>query len=475
MTTASGTTRRTSAPEGGRRLRYPDLRRLGEDWELVLLGFVTVLVVVILGATALVTAQGRDTSLRDGSATESRHAVENSLSVDLIKLQEDEVTLFQDQVDYESTRDPAADLHQVQADLRRLRNNPSTLARDDMGTITDQLPEYTQRASKALIDNQQGLPVGAGYLRDAFSELRGTIIPKAIAIRKIDEARLTADDADADGFPYGLVIASALALAVLAAAQVVLARRTRRLLNPGLLAAGALVLVLVAWSVSAVAVSAYRVEDEARPQAGAAVDLATALDSATQVNLDDQLTLADHGEDCELVSEGPDVTCIYEQDALAELGPRGKLATNLATAAHSVPDPGLRGELDQAGKIVGGWRSAEEKMPTLQNVTTAAVDLKSAQGTPRYSTDRSYDDLLDSYVKARGAQPPTEYRSISRLTGKAPEALWARYLRHVQGARGSLRLLAPGGLLLGLLAGAATVCGVGWRVFEYWSRGGSGA
>ncbi len=478
-------------------VRWRRARRPDEDWELVLLGALAVLVAMGLGLLVLASAHGRDASLADAAAAEQRLAsggVDDMLTTDLIALQRDEVTLFQAYVDSAAQESPPGDdpnaavqrVQQVLADaVGQLGGSAQAL--DDLILITNELAYYQPLVATALADNQQGLPVGAAYLRDASGYLRYQMLAASGDIRAADQQRLKADDADAAGVPVGLLIAAALAVAYLLAAQVALARRTRRRLNPGLLSAAIMVAVLAAWSVTSVLASRNQVATGAIPHATAATDLVRVQDDATLAGLDDQLGQVDHGEDCTAQTNAATVngkaefnyptTCIYEKDALGYLAAStGTLPTDLARATADTPDPAVRDALAVPRCTAAQWLTDEQKLPTLENL--AANPVRAQTAYPRYS-GAYLNSLLPGYTDTRTADSlyqavNSDSTCLKSAVANATGREWSGYTADAAGAGDTLGGLATGGLLLGLLAGVAAGAGVGLRVAEYWSAGGSG-
>ena len=489
--------------------RWPRSRRPDEDWELVLVGALAVVVAVGLGLLVLASAHGRDARLADASATEQRLAaggIDDTLANSLLTLQHDEVTLFQAYVDAAAQEsppgdDPNAAVQRVQRVLANAAGQlgDSARAHDDLTLITDELAYYQPLVATALADNQQGLPVGAAYLRDASGYLRYQMLAAADDIRATDQQRLTADDADAAGVPVGLLVAAVLAEACLLAAQVVLARRTRRRFNPGLLSAAIMVTVLAAWSVTAVLASRNQVATGAMPHATAATDLVSVQDDVTLAGLDDQLSQVDHGEDCtaqtdQITTNGKTtydypITCTYENDTLSYLAASvGKLPaeiqktgirktdilpTDLARAITETPDAGVRDALAAPQATTARWLTDELALPTLENL--AANPVRSQTAYPRYN-GTYVNSLLPGYTNADTAGSlyhavNTDSSSLKSAVADATGREWSAYTADAAGAGDTLGGLVTGGLLLGLFAGVAAGAGVGVRIAEYWSAG----
>jgi hypothetical protein len=270
-----------------------------------------------------------------------------------------------------------------------------------------------------------------------------------------------------------LAVAAVLVLTYLPAAQIVLARRTRRRLNPGLVAASALTAVLIAWSLTATLLERGQVATGATPRAQAAADVTLVRADAVQVDLDDRLTQADHGEDCLTTTSTNRVTCAYEQDALKYLqAAKGHLPADLTTAADDSQDAAVRQDLATAETDTKTWLADENALPTLQNLSTSST----AYGLDGRNSTGFLQQLLPRYT----SDPTPYYTAVIKddqtFEGHATQAAtaeWGDYAGQAGGGGDTLAGLVIGGLLLGLLAGAAAGAGVGRRVAEYWSGGGS--
>ena len=131
-------------------------------------------------------------------------------------------------------------------------------ARQLITDIATKLPVYTGLVETARANNRSGNPVGAAYLAEASSLMQTDLLPRAQALHTERAAAALAPQSKFTRPPWfaiGLLVALLIALV---ATQVVMARRTRRTLNAGLLfttaaMAGLLVWMLVAGIISAAA------------------------------------------------------------------------------------------------------------------------------------------------------------------------------------------------------------------------------
>ncbi len=104
-------------------------------------------------------------------------------------------------------------------------------------TVSTELQRYAGLVEQARANNLQGFPVGTAYLRDASDLMQQTILPAADAVYSDAAHDLDQHYRDGDrsrSLQTALLIAAGIALVLLVAAQILVAQRSRRLLNPGL-------------------------------------------------------------------------------------------------------------------------------------------------------------------------------------------------------------------------------------------------
>jgi hypothetical protein len=145
-------------------------------------------------------------------------------------------------------------------DLRLATGSLSTLTREASGsgdtraalrTISEQLPVYTGLVESARANNLQGFPVGAAYLRQASNLLTTTILPAANQLYASEATRLGADYRKGTSTAplVAFVIVAAVSLLILIAAQVYVARVSRRILNVWMLLATLVIVAVSVWAV----------------------------------------------------------------------------------------------------------------------------------------------------------------------------------------------------------------------------------
>lgn len=274
----------------GRRISTPDLYRL----------VVAGLVVLGLGAgiAGVATVRHRTALMADVTG------VSGPLSVDA-------QTLYRSLSDADATAatafltsgaEPAALRQRYLDDIARASAALTVALRDAgdedaarLAVLADQLPVYTGLVETARSYNRLGVPLGGAYLREASGLMRNTLLPRAQELLDSAQGRLIAAQRDAFGFPWSLLLLGLATVAALVAAQLLLARRSRRAFNVGLIAASLVAGVSLIWSTAALAVAADRMEDGHREGSALVSVLADARRNALQARADEALTLIARG------------------------------------------------------------------------------------------------------------------------------------------------------------------------------------
>ena len=163
--------------------------------------------------------------------------------------------------------------------------------------ITQTMPVYAGLIENARANNRQGFPVGSAYLRKASKTMRNEMLPAARDLYQIEARHLTTSYRAGVSSPTMLtvVLAGCALLLLLALTQMHLARTTRRILNPGLVVATALLLALLAWIVVAFTVQQGALA-EAQAKGSDPVELLTATRIlALRAQADESIALAARG------------------------------------------------------------------------------------------------------------------------------------------------------------------------------------
>jgi hypothetical protein len=229
----------------------------------------------------------------------------------------------------------------------------------DLAKLSAGLPVYTGEVETARADNRLGLPLGAAYLREASSLMRGTLLPAARDVSAQANARLTAASGQATGLPLALVLLVAAGVVgyVLYRAQRWLLQRTHRRLNPGLVVASVAAVVSLLWVAIAFAVARADLLQARNHGSAPVAALAQADIAALQARADESLTLIDAG--------GDDT---FEADFKAtehRLGPGpGTMLTDAVTAARGSPGAGAAAT---AATTATAWYAAHRTVRSLDD------------------------------------------------------------------------------------------------------------
>ena len=300
--------------------------------------------------------------------------------------------------------------------------------------VATQLPHYTALVEAARTHSANGSPLAEESLHSASQLMRATILPAADELRQARAAALAANYDDASAFPVGVLLVTAVALVGVSAVAVRERRRTNRILNPGLLAAGVLLTSALLWWLIASLGASGRLES-----ARGHNDVAAALDEARvavlQARSVETLALVDG-------SGGSDEEFTGRLQRL--LAPDGLLDTAAARAVGDTATTGVATIRDAAT----AWQDAHTRLRTLAESGDADGALASAVGSDPQGSGPAFDRLSAALADVLG----TEQTALAIDVRRADAALVA---------------IAEGPALLALLAAAAAATGIGQRVWEY--------
>lgn len=309
-----------------------------------------------------------------------------------------------------------------------------------LSRLSVEIPRYREDVARAKSETRQGRPVGGAYLRAASRQMERVILPAAAALHEIAAARLRADHREATGVPVAAYVSGGLALAALLAAQVMLARRTKRVLNPALLLASLAVLASTAWLT--VGLSTARSElAESRDDGWRPVDaLSDARFAVLKARAAEGQILVQHGSD----------GGVYEKELKTQFemlqvdGPQGLL--NVAVAL-SGDDADTLARIAEARAAVADWEVANGSVMSLYEKT----DFKGA---------------VALVIENDGLSQVAFERAETALTA-AIDKDQKDFEKAADRGRDAMEGLAVGLLVLAVLAAAGIVDGVRRRLGEY--------
>src|SRR5690348_658670 len=267
---------------------------------------------------------------------------------------------------------------------------------DDLAILSGQLPAYADEVGTARADNRRGLPLGAAYLREASTLLRGTLLPAASDIYTRESALLTSSSAQATGLPL-VVVAVLVGLVigyVLVRAWRWLARHTHRMVNYGLLLTALAGLVSLVWLAGAFLLGRADLLHAQQQGSVPAQAFARAEVAVLQAHADESLTLIDNSGNDD-----------YQKDFVTEqkrLGPGP--GTLLAAVEAST------GNSDVAAQA-RDWYQAHAALRALDNSGNHADAVKSALNGSANATFQRLSDTLTKGITDRQAVFASSARS----------------------------------------------------------------
>ncbi|MDI2125190.1 hypothetical protein [Yinghuangia seranimata] len=303
-----------------------------------------------------------------------------------------------------------------------------------------QVPLYRDDVAHAKAERRQGHPLGAAYLRTASRQMEEQILPAADQLHKLAEQRLRADHSKATAVPQISVAVGLFALGALVVAQVLLTRRTKRVLNPALLVASVAVLASTVWLVYGLSSArddlARSRDDGWQPVAA----MSAARFSVLQARADESQILIQHGAD----NGAYDKQFEGQLNALTAKTPDGLLSVAAArSSADSVTGP----KVAAAVAAVEQWRAAHSKVMEDYDKT-------------------SYTSAVDQVVKDDGPSL-LAFKQAEQALADATAKDQGDFERAVHGGRDALSGLGVGVVVLALVAAAGVVDGVRRRLKEY--------
>ena len=346
--------------------------------------------------------------------------------------------------------EPAATMRRYQADISAAEAGiQSATAQGEAGTgdaagdlneLAADLPVYTQEIGNATADNRLALPLGAAYLREASGVMRNTLLPDAKDLYATENASLSGASAQATGLPlFCVTVAIGLAAGyLLYRASRWLRGRTNRVLNVGLVAAGVLVVISLAWLAAAYAGARSDLLD-AQARGSATVEAVAQVGIVAQeAHADESLTLIDNTG---LDSYQTDY--VKQQHALGP-GPGTLLAAASAAAQGSPAAAAVTAAVSDAQ----AWFAAHAKVRDLddngQHQTAVASALGTGPGDAGASFTRLSGDLASATASDQAVFNATASSAASTYTG-----------------------IEAGVIVASLLMATACAWGLGRRLAEY--------
>ncbi|MFR9750619.1 hypothetical protein ACL02S_06240 [Nocardia sp. 004] len=306
--------------------------------------------------------------------------------------------------------------------------DPDTRLRTGIATG---LPVYAGLVETARTNNRNGYPVGAAYLSEASHQMQTTLLPMAEELQNHRFAAVTDAQRDHVRPPWLAIGLLILTLGALGLAQRDLARRWRRMINPGLLLASVAMLILLAWTVIAGSVSAAAMIDARDNGMTPATQLIQSRILAQQARAAETLKLVRR-----------DTAGDYDRTYDAHIE---RLADVIGHYPDSAP---TAAEVRGAVAALAGWRAAHQRMN--EALDTGDFNRAAEVAIGPGATDASaYVEELNRALEHGLAQTRNTLRD------------------RIAYASGVLNFLSAGAMVLGILAAGYVGLGIWPRLREY--------
>lgn len=313
-------------------------------------------------------------------------------------------------------------------------------AEGQIGIISQQLPVYTELVATAQVNDNQGYPVGAAYLREASELLRSEILPAAERLYEINTARLVDEQDSVTSFPWLTAILLLGLIAALVYTQLYLRRKTNRVFNIGLLVSSGAVALLVLWMTIALVVQGVLVgsgREDGTEQADRLVQVRIA---ALQARADETLTLVARGGGGEY-----EESFVERFQHFAGQDGRGGLLSEAVAKADGATAASLRAATDYAA----AWLDAHANVREFDN-----------SGEHRKAVLLASDSEDE-----RG--PAMAFTKLDEELVTAIDASRQNFVDDTSAASSALTLLAPGFAVLSVIAALGATIGIRERLREY--------
>ncbi|CAO5174950.1 conserved membrane hypothetical protein [Frankia sp. AiPs1] len=335
--------------------------------------------------------------------------------------------------------------------------------------LAQEIPVYNGMVERARANDRVELSVGEAYLRAASTMMRAEILPatEVLVARYADAVDRAYRHATGARGEWAVVVTAAVALGALVGAQVLLVRRTNRLVNPGLLIATAAVLAAVTWT--AVAFGTQQSRLDAGRDAGyrPMTLLARSKTLALEARVDENLSLAALGnglrfdEHFAWVARGLGFDSSGERLPPEPVTRRGSLVVALDAPAGGGTPTDLEADLR-------AWlRIRQSVVRLLASSPDSVVAAAHGPGDAGIRGDpRSSDAFGEAVTRTLGPGTTAFTRFLGTLD-VAVDTARGRFDTDVHQAGAALRGLRLAGPALVLAAIIAAVAGIWPRLREY--------
>jgi hypothetical protein len=302
-----------------------------------------------------------------------------------------------------------------------------------LGRINAELSVYTGLIEIARTNNRAGNPVGSSYLSEASALMQSTILPDAQQLYRETSARVDDETTASTQIPAPVILVVTATAAFGAFSHRWLARRTKRRINPGLVAGALAILVMVVWVGTALAIST-------AGSRSAKDTAAESLKTITDMSINAQQARAD--ETLSLIRRGDEE--VRKQSFYERIDAMHKQLDEYLARQDAVDKNDLKG----ADQLLTQWRRADDRINSYISVGNYRAATQVALGTGENDSTPAFDKL-------------------DRALSKAMEQSRNQLRDDILNARRGLAGATVGGVVLSLGAAVAVALGLWPRLSEY--------
>jgi hypothetical protein len=302
-----------------------------------------------------------------------------------------------------------------------------------LGRINAELATYTGLIEIARTNNRAGNPVGSSYLSEASSLMQSAILPDAQRLYR-DTSKRVDDETTAQTQIPAPVVLVVIATAFFGAfSHRWLTRRTKRRINPGLVAGALAILVMVVWVGTALWISTSGSQSAKNTAAESLKIITTMSINAQQARADETLSLIRRGDEE-----------VSQQSFYKQIDAMHKQLDEYLSRRDAVD----KGDLQGAARLLAQWRQADDRINSYISVGNYLAATEVALGSGEDDSTPAFDKLDGALVKAM-EQSRKELRD------------------DILNARQGLAGATVGGIVLSLGAALAVALGLWPRLSEY--------
>ena len=308
--------------------------------------------------------------------------------------------------------------------------------------LSAQLPTYTDYVARAGVNDRLGYPLGGAWLQFASAQMQGPMLTEANTLYTAETDRLHQDYANARSLPWAALGLGLVALIALVRMQVVMFRRTNRVVNIGLVAASAGVVLALGWLITAQSLAASALSASNSRGSAPLQVLNEAQIEALQCRGAENLNLVARGSTT-------DYSTAWEKDSNELAGGKGYLVTARSmTTADATAQRAVRAA--QADFTL--WDQRHDAASDANNGGDYATALADTIGTPGGSSTQTTNAAFMQLDNSLNSAIAHERDNFNQLASQG---------------RSDTTGLAAGALALSVLAALAALWGINRRAAEY--------